>query len=295
MSGKRADLCLLLIAVIWGATFVITKNALAFSSPLTFLSLRFLIGTVSFAILFRDCWRGYSTEVFYGGVIIGIFLFLALVFQMYALQYTTATNVAFLTGLSCVFVPLFLTLFFRKNLRKNILFGGIFAAIGIFFLCGGKSSAWNPGDRLALISAVFYAAHILSIDKYTKKQNETLIAFIELATCTMLSLIAMMVSGEKGVTAESSLFFALFYTGVLGTAISFGGQTVLQKRTTPTRAAIMLATEPAFGALFAGLIPNSMGQTETFTIEKVIGCMFLLFGIFLSESRAFSKKRRFFS
>ena len=51
----QAELAILLVAAIWGATFVVVKEALADISPFLFLGIRFIIAFLVLALLsFRD-------------------------------------------------------------------------------------------------------------------------------------------------------------------------------------------------------------------------------------------------
>ena len=48
----RADLALALVAMIWGGTFVLVKDALADVSPVLFLGLRFSAATMALGIVY---------------------------------------------------------------------------------------------------------------------------------------------------------------------------------------------------------------------------------------------------
>ncbi|MGH9780448.1 MAG: EamA family transporter, partial [Candidatus Acidiferrales bacterium] len=50
----QADLALALCSLIWGATFVVVKDALAFSSVFVFNALRFSLAAIVMAIVY---WR----------------------------------------------------------------------------------------------------------------------------------------------------------------------------------------------------------------------------------------------
>ena len=104
----RADLALTIIALIWGSTFVLVKNALAEASTMLFLTLRFSIATIALAILYRGHLSGRETRNRFavrGGVLAGVVLMASYFFQTQGLRFTTASKSAFITGLSVVVVP----------------------------------------------------------------------------------------------------------------------------------------------------------------------------------------------
>ena len=98
------QLALLLTTVVWGATFPATKAALDQIAPLSFLFLRFLLGTcVVFAVLMlmrRGLTR--NAEMLRMSMVASCWLFLGYVLQTVGLHLTTASNSAFITVLYVV-------------------------------------------------------------------------------------------------------------------------------------------------------------------------------------------------
>src|SRR5579859_5236328 len=100
----QADLLLLMACVVWGATFVMVKEALNDASTLVFLTLRFAVGGLALLVVVggrlpRQAWGP--------GAITGAFLFLGYVLQTHGLRSTTASHSAFITGLAVILVPAF--------------------------------------------------------------------------------------------------------------------------------------------------------------------------------------------
>ena len=75
----------------------------------------------------------------------------------------------------------------------------------------------------------------------------------------------------------------LLITAVLGTALAFAGQTIAQKYTTPVHTSLIFTAEPVFAIIFATIIPDIYGTTETLTLIKAIGCLLILAGMLVSE------------
>src|SRR6185437_1343545 len=98
----RAEWALVGLAVIWGSTFVVIKEALTGISPLLFIAARFLIPA---AILFPLYRRRMKRSAIPGGLLVGLLLFIAFELQTEGLARTTPSKSAFLTGLSIPLVP----------------------------------------------------------------------------------------------------------------------------------------------------------------------------------------------
>ena len=89
--------------------------------------------------------------------------------QQVALIYTKVANVAFLTALYVLIVPLLLFFIFGKKLSLYLVFAIILCVIGTWVLLGKNTELGYWGDLLAIIGAVFWAFHIILIDVFMKK------------------------------------------------------------------------------------------------------------------------------
>jgi hypothetical protein len=160
----RADLALAFITLIWGSTFVVVKEALADSSTLLFLALRFSLAAVSLAIVFRPLPSKFSAPgpLLKGGILAGLCLFSGYAFQTFGLRYTTPSKSAFITGLSIVLVPAFNALLQRRAPHPSEALGVLIAAAGMALMTlRADSLRAEFGDLLTLGCAAAFAAHIL--------------------------------------------------------------------------------------------------------------------------------------
>src|SRR5882762_6725843 len=120
MTGKRpagwlVDCSLIGVAFIWGATFVIVKQALTDVSTLLFLTIRFALATLALTLIFGHQFNaGFNKRSIRGGIIAGVLLFSGYVLQTFGLKYTSASKTGFITGLYIPLVPIFSSLIYRK-------------------------------------------------------------------------------------------------------------------------------------------------------------------------------------
>jgi drug/metabolite transporter (DMT)-like permease len=109
MKRLRAELALAGVTVIWGTTFVVVKSALAEVSTFVFLTMRFWVAAIALIVIYRKALfyrKALRKQAIGAGVIAGLLLFTAYVFQTLGLELTTPSKSAFLTGLSIPAVPL---------------------------------------------------------------------------------------------------------------------------------------------------------------------------------------------
>ena len=149
-------------------------------------------------------------------------------FQVAGLQYTSASNSAFITGLNVVMVPILSALYLKKK-PSNYAFVGVFmAAIGLFFLTGAFEFNYNKGDFLTLLSAVCFAFQVIFIDKATSKHDPVLIAVLQVSTAAVFFTIIWGFQNFSLPVVNTTLITTILWTGALGTALAFGVQTVAQ-------------------------------------------------------------------
>jgi drug/metabolite transporter (DMT)-like permease len=286
----RADISLLAITVVWGSSFTLMKNVLDHMPPFAYLSLRFIVAAVALAVIFYKKLKHVNRKTVYFGCIIGLVIFGGMALQVYGLRYTTASNSAFITGTNVIMVPVISAMFLRKKPDLNSVIGVILTFAGLFFLTGGMEFSFNFGDFLTLMCAVCFALQIILIDKYTRNEDAVLISLIQIAFAALLYSGVWLGTDFQPVEINLPVIATLFITGVLGTAFAYAVQNVVQKDTSPTHTALIFTAEPVFGAVFALLIPNSAGVTETLKFNTVIGCALILLGMLACEVKIGNKE-----
>ncbi len=287
MSKKLfSDITLLIIAMIWGASFVIMKNVISMMPAVPYLAIRFAIAFFALLFIYRKRINRIDKRHFLHGSIVGLMLFFGMILQVIGLYYTSATNAAFLTGLNFIIVP-FISLYLLKKKAPPLTIVGVVAAfVGLVFLSGGFHIRLNVGDLLNFLCSFFFAFQIIFIDKYTTAGDDApLLALIQIfASAALFFICWAFVPGQQIDFFNPQIVFTLLFTGLLGTALAFTTQTVVQKNTSPTHTAVILAAEPVFAALFALVIPDSItGETEILTVLKAAGCVLVFSGMLLCE------------
>ncbi|WP_028307672.1 DMT family transporter [Desulfitibacter alkalitolerans] len=274
----KADFLLLVVAAIWGLTFVVVKNALDDIQPFTFNAYRFLIAGIFMIIICIFYKIKFDGPLLKIGTIIGFFLFLGYSSQTIGLQYTTASNSGFITGLAVVFVPLFATIFTKKLPGMYSIAGAILAAAGLFFLSVDSTLTYNIGDIITLFGAICFAVYILLLGKYSPQFDTIPLVAMQIFVVAFLSLICSLTLETPSVTMTSAIIIALLVCAIPATCLAFMIQTWAQKFTTPTRTIIIITTEPVFAALFAYMLLE-----EIFTTRHLLGAVLMLMGILLVE------------
>ena len=291
MEDRRfpgAELALVGICAIWGATFVMVQDAVEDIAVMTFLAYRFLPASVLVALIFRKSLRTLGREGIRAGMGIGVFLTAGYVFQTLGLERTSAANAGFITGLFVVLTPLFGALLLRNKAGPIAWAAAGVSAIGLYLLTGVGADGNLAGDALVFGCACSFAFHILMTDRAIRNHHPGALLFVQLAFCGVVSLVVATAMGDLTVPSTSEVWSALVVTSVLASALGFFVQTWAQQHAPPDRIALILASEPAFAGLFAWLL-----QGDSLTAMGWVGAALIMGAIVAVEGlpylRVFTK------
>ncbi len=285
----RADLALLAVTGVWGATFVMVKDALAAAGPFTFLTVRFALAALVMAPLLATARqrRAWSVRLTVSGAIVGVALFAGYAFQTVGLQFTTPARAAFVTGISVVIVPVISALVLRKRVGRGAWMGVVLAAFGLAALSLGPDllagaplfqGATALGDVIVFGCALAFAVHIVIVGEMSPRHGTYGLALAQIATAAVLGLLfAAAVERPTGGQIVAILPAAAF-TGVVATVLAFTVQVRAQRFTSATHTALVLSLEPVFGAVFAYLLIG-----ETLSPPALLGCALILTGMLVAQ------------
>lgn len=293
-TAWKSDGLLLLTAIIWGTAFVAQRVGMDFVGPFTFNGIRFAMGSLVLLPFIlsnkidncrdRSGVRPSDRVIIFGGLLIGSFLFAGASLQQAGIVYTTAGNAGFITGLYVVIVPI-MGFLFRQRTNAGTWIGAFLAAFGLYLLSVTAQFKMGFGDFLVLLSAFFWAGHVLVIGWLSPQFNALKLAFFQYVTCSLLSLITAAFLEPVSIDAIYQAAIPILYGGVLSVGIAYTLQVVAQKKAHPAHAAILLSMESVFAALAGSILLD-----ETMTLRQLIGCALMLSGMLFSQLWRFAPK-----
>jgi len=270
-----------LVTLVWGATFVVIKNALTEITPLLFNAIRMTIAALALFVIFRKKLRGLTRSAVRAGCVVGVFLFLGYQFQTTGLQFTTPSKSAFLTGVSVVLVPVFLTLFWRRHIRHWTVFGVVCAFAGLYLMTipgGGALEGVNFGDVLSAGCAVGFAFQIIFTGRATTHHSFEQISCVMMACCAGLMWLTIPQLERPQVQWTPNVLWTIAVTGILGTAAAFTIQAWAQQFTPPTHTALIFSLEPVFAWMMSFIVLG-----ERLGLRAAAGAGLILAGVLISE------------
>lgn len=297
----KNDFLLLLTAVIWGFAFTAQRAGMEFVGPFTFNGVRFLIGALSILPLIllekksavhkkppdkQKTSNGHSLRplLFYGAAG-GILLYLGASLQQIGIVYTSAGKAGFITGMYVIIVPI-LGIFFRHKAGWRRWAGAFLSITGLYFLSVRGSIKINTGDIFVLLSAFFWASHVMAISHFSPRVNVLKLAFVQYIFCGVLSLLSAFIFEDVQKSTILLAWIPILYGSIFSVGIAYTLQVYAQRKVHPAHAAIILSLEGVFAILGGWLILG-----ESLGLKGLFGCVLMLGGMFVSQSNTILGRR----
>jgi drug/metabolite transporter (DMT)-like permease len=332
----RADILLLLTAGIWGFGFVAQRSGMEYTGPFAYNGIRFILGSLSLLPLIL--WRRASGSgepgsrepgsnkltkasikklCLYSSAAGGC-LFIAVILQQFGIMFTTAGNAGFITGLYVILTPLF-GIFLGRKTGPATWLGSVFTLTGLYFLCAaGHLDSINPGDIITVASAVFWACHVLVIDRLVQDIDPIALSAGQFAVCGLLALAgaflaesfihplierinpALLDAGTfawlpfpallAGLAAHTIVFpvdalVPILYGGLGSVGVAYTLQVVAQRDAPPAHATIILCFEGCFAAFGGALL-----LSEKIGHWTLLGFILMLVGMLVTQWEVIAKR-----
>lgn len=278
----------MLTAAIWGAAFVAQRVGMDHVGPMTFNGVRFALGALAL-LPFAMKSAGVAErpmapdKALWAALAAGLVLFLGSSFQQWGMVYTTAGKGGFITGLYVILVPL-LGLFFRQRPGVWSWVGAIMAVVGLYMLSVDGDMNMDWGDVLVLVSAFFWAGHVLVVGAVAPRLNAMRFACAQYAVCAALSLVAAFAMETPEIDGILDAGIPILYGGLMSVGVAYTLQVVAQRDAKPAHAAIILSLEGVFAALAGWALLG-----ELIPARGLFGCGLMLAGMLAAQADEFRK------
>ena len=285
-NRARATSLIILASVIWGATFVSQKLAGLHVGAFTYNGVRFALGCITLlpvALLLEKSDRAKTRRTVRVGAVLGVVLFAAANLQQLGIVLSDSPSAAgeagFITGMYTVLVPVFGWALGRKTtawtwIAAVTAFGGL-ALISVG--PEGLSSA-RFSDLYTVGGAVFWAFHILIIDRFARDVSPVRLVITQFAVAAVLSMVCAFVFETVSLDGLRAAIWPLLFGGVLASGVAYTLQIFGQRGVEPSRAAVVFSLEAVFAAL-----SEAVWLGEVMTPRKYLGGAVILLGVLLSQ------------
>jgi drug/metabolite transporter (DMT)-like permease len=279
-DARRAEvaaaLALLLVTAIWGSTFFLIKDVVARMDVPDFLAVRFAVAAAVMALVLGRPARAQTVVQRRRGLALGACYGAAQLLQTWGLDRTAASVAGFVTGMYVVLTPVVALAVLRQRTPRSVWVAVALATAGMAVL-SLRGFAVGTGEALILASAVLYAVHIVGLGAWSlpgQALGTAVWQMLAIATCCVVAALP----GGLSLPPDAGAWWGVLYTAVAAGAAALLLQTWAQAHLAAARAAVIMAMEPVFAALFAVLLGG-----ERLGMRVVVGGPLVLTAMLVSE------------
>ena len=292
MSNFSGVFMLTLCSLIWGTAFIAQSVGAEFLEPLSFNCARSILATIFLfpCFLIFDKLAGKSVSLWgtedkaarkkllRGGIICGLALTVASLFQQLGMTYTTVGKGGFITSLYIVIVPILGMLAFKTKVNILQWISVVIATVGMYFICINEAFTINKGDMYILICAFCFSIHILCVENVIQGLDGVRLSFIQFATCSVVNGILMFIFESPSWENLSLAWEAVAYAGIMSSGVAYTLQIVGQKYVSSVLASMLMSLESVFAMLSGWLL---LGQV--LSSRELLGCALVFAAIILAQ------------
>ena len=282
-SNIKGIIILLTAAFVWGIAFTAQSAGSEYLGACSYTAIRYAVGVLPLIPIayFLELRHKDSVKIkrsVLTGVLCGAVMFIAINFQQYGIQLARNSGKAgFITCLYILIVPLF-GLFLKRYPSINVWIGVALAISGMYMLTVKGNSAFELGDVLVLCSAVFWAVHILVVDKFASDIHAVTFSAMQFITVSLISSVFMFTVETVTFDAVRAAWLPILYGGLVSVAVGYTLQTIGQKYAKPVPASLALSMESVFAALAGAVILK-----ENLGFKGYVGCAMIFAAIVLAQ------------
>ncbi|MFD7946326.1 DMT family transporter [Streptomyces sp. NPDC059744] len=276
------DLPVLLVAVVWGASYLAAKGITTTSTVVAVLVLRFVIVLPVLAVAGWRRLRALSAAQWRGAGLLGLVLSGIFLVETYGVVHTSATNAGLIISLTMIFTPLAEAAVTRVRPPGAFLAAAALSVAGVVLLTqGGGFTSPSVGDLLMLVAALARTLHVLMMARIKSVQAADSLSLTTVQLGSAVAVFAVLAAvpgtGESPWSVAAGFgtreWGGLLFLSVFCTLFAFFVQMWSVRRTSPSRVSLLLGTEPLWAAA-AGIAIGG----ERLSALGVLGAVLVLAG-----------------
>lgn len=275
LKAREVDLALLLVAALWGASYLSAKTLTEHAPVLTVLSLRFIVTSLAMGIIWAIKRESFTRPELVLGIGLGTSQGLILFCETSGVARTSATNAGLIISLAIIFTPIFESIASKNWLPRPFFVATVVAVVGVALLVSDKGFATpGLGDWLMLTAALFRALHVTAMGHLTadKKYSSVNLTLLQSLTCAVMYSVFSFSGIKKAVQEfDAGTWLNLAFLSLLCGAFAFLVTLWAIRRTSSSRASLLLGTEP----VWAVVVGISIGG-ESLALLGIFGAVLII-------------------
>lgn len=290
--GIMPTIAMLVAVLIWGASFIATKAAVADIPPIAFAMLRFALAVAGLGVVHlltrtplrveRGLWRPVVVAALTG-------VTLTYVLENTALQFTTAGNSALFIAASPLVTMACAVLFLKERLTWRMGVGSFIAFGAMVALVGANFQQTGVGDLLMAVNTLVGAVYVMASKKLADRMSPLtaltvsfFIGTVALVPCTGIEAWITRAPWHMTPTAIGALLFL----GLGSSCLAYWLWMYALSRMTAATSGLYLYLMPVVTLLLSA---RFLG--ETLTPLKLVEAGLILLGVYVAVSQPEPQRR----
>ena len=281
LARGMAVLLFVVVVIVWGLNWPVTKIIVESIPPLWATALRFAIAGVILLVLqlvqgSLIVPRRGDVPIVFGIAILHMILFTGL--MSIGLQFVPASRAIVLGYTTPLWVIPGAVLFLGEPLTRWRVLGVALGIVGLMVMFNPLAFAWSDprallGNAFIMLAALCWAISILQVRGHRWVSTPFQLVFWEVLLATVvLTALAYMLEGVPSVTWTTPLLLAVLYASVLGTALGYWAMAMVNRSLPAMTTSLGLLATPVVGTAGASMM---LGEPITLTL---ISAMALIIG-----------------
>ncbi|MGW2475995.1 DMT family transporter [Streptomyces sp. NPDC001665] len=251
------DLPVLLVAVVWGSSYLAAKGITTPQTVVAVLVLRFAVVLPVLAVAGRRRLRALSAAQWRGAGLLGLVLSGIFLVETYGIVHTSATNAGLIISLTMIFTPLAEAAVTRTRPTGAFLAAAGLSVAGVVLLTqGGGFTSPSAGDLLMLVAALARTLHVLLMARIESVRGADSLSLTTVQLGSAVTVFALLAAAPGTGAAPWTVaagfgareWAGLLFLSVFCTLFAFFVQMWSVRRTSPSRVSLLLGTEPLWAA-----------------------------------------------
>ncbi len=285
----------IVITIIWGSSFVITRYVVQTVPPYTICFFRtfFCACFMWLLMAFSKTKADWRALLAHWKLVFLMVLCSAFGFNLIlgvGLQYTTAMKSSLVNSITPLICTIFAFLIVKESLTVRKISGLLISLLGVaFVICGDsilslRSVNFNAWDLLFLLSSTGWALYTVLNRVVPPEINPIFMTTIIFSTACLLFLPLSLREGVNYFSFDALSYWSMIYLGVLPGGVSFVLWRLVISRIGASRAAFFINFQPLWSLALAWLILQ-----ESLSPLQLLGGLISIAGVFWGLS---TKKKK---
>lgn len=289
MTPHQASAALVLVTLLSGLGWLLSKMVLTDMAPFAFMSMRFLLAGL---VLLSLCTKGLLVQ---SPGNLGRAALTGLVFSSGMLLWVQGLNLsshigeaAFISSLCYILIPILGALFFGARISAGIMFSVLMALVGLGLLSLNKGIKLEHSQTLLLLSAFAFALHFFLVARYARAMDPLQLTCVQLLIAGAVASGAGLITGTLDYTASPSTWLWVVLAALLATSFRFLLQTHALKYASINEAGLIMVLEPVTVVILGTLVLG-----ETMSVNQWWGCTLIFFAVVIRQTAGMQWLKRY--